>query len=87
MKTVMAVCGAAAMAVGCLAPKQAAAGNDSPAVLAGALVGTSIASAAAPAPRMRHAESVDPACYWTRGRPTWDINKGIWTRPRIQVCE
>jgi hypothetical protein len=28
-----------------------------------------------------------PACYWTRGRPVWDEYRGIWVRPRIQVCD
>ena len=28
-----------------------------------------------------------PSCYWTRGRPAWDEYRGIWVRPRIQVCD
>lgn len=28
-----------------------------------------------------------PACYWTRGAPVWDGYRGIWVRPRIQVCD
>jgi len=30
---------------------------------------------------------VGPPCYWTRGAPVWDGYRGIWYRPRIQVCE
>src|SRR5258708_4478201 len=28
-----------------------------------------------------------PDCYWTRGAPVWDGYRGIWYRPRIQVCD
>ena len=28
-----------------------------------------------------------PACYWTRGEPVWDVYRGVWVRPRIQVCD
>src|SRR5262249_9718270 len=30
---------------------------------------------------------VEPTCYWTRGAPVWDGYRGIWFRPRIQVCD
>jgi len=30
---------------------------------------------------------VGPTCYWTRGAPVWDGYRGIWYRPRIQVCD
>jgi hypothetical protein len=30
---------------------------------------------------------IGPACYWTRGAPVWDGYRGIWIRPRIQVCD
>lgn len=26
-------------------------------------------------------------CYWTRGEPVWDDYRGVWLRPRVQVCE
>src|SRR5262245_9346491 len=29
----------------------------------------------------------EPTCYWTRGAPVWDGYRGIWYRPRIQVCD
>jgi hypothetical protein len=28
-----------------------------------------------------------PSCYWTRGEPVWDGYRGVWRRPRIQVCD
>jgi hypothetical protein len=28
-----------------------------------------------------------PSCYWTRGQPVWDEYRGVWIRPRIQVCD
>ena len=28
-----------------------------------------------------------PSCYWTRGEPIWDDYRGVWRRPRIQVCD
>jgi hypothetical protein len=30
---------------------------------------------------------VAPDCYWTRGAPVWDGYRGVWYRPRIQVCD
>jgi hypothetical protein len=30
---------------------------------------------------------IGPGCYWTRGAPVWDGYRGIWFRPRIQVCD
>jgi PXPV repeat (3 copies) len=30
---------------------------------------------------------IAPECYWTRGAPVWDGYRGIWYRPRIQVCD
>lgn len=26
-------------------------------------------------------------CYWTRGEPVWDGYRGVWRRPRVQVCD
>jgi hypothetical protein len=28
-----------------------------------------------------------PTCYWTRGQPIWDDYRGVWIRPRVQVCD
>jgi hypothetical protein len=26
-------------------------------------------------------------CYWARGEPIWDDYRGVWRRPRVQVCD
>lgn len=26
-------------------------------------------------------------CYWARGEPIWDEYRGMWRRPRMQVCD
>ena len=28
-----------------------------------------------------------PSCYYTPGAPVWDSFRGMWVRPRVQVCE
>jgi hypothetical protein len=28
-----------------------------------------------------------PSCYYTRGEPVWDSFRGMWVRPRVQVCD
>jgi hypothetical protein len=30
---------------------------------------------------------VGPGCYWARGERVWDEYRGVWFRPRIQVCD
>jgi hypothetical protein len=43
---------------------------------------------AADPPPVYYAEPVClPTCYWTRGRPVREGHRGIWIRPRIQVCD
>lgn len=65
-------------------------------VLGGLAVGTLLGSAAAPRPYAPPPVYVappptvvyeTPACYWTRGAPVWDDWRGIWVRPRVQVCD
>jgi len=66
-------------------------------VLGGLAVGTLLGSAAAPRPYYAPAPVYvappppvvyeAPACYWTRGAPVWDDWRGIWVRPRVQVCD
>ena len=65
-------------------------------VLGGLAVGTLLGSAAAPRPYAPAPVYVvppppvvyeAPACYWTRGAPVWDDWRGIWVRPRVQVCD
>jgi len=88
MKSVMAACGLAAMTIGCLAPEQTVAGERSSAGPLGALTVGTVSSASAAVPRTNYSETADtPTCHWTRGRPVWDPGKGIWVRPRLQVCD
>jgi hypothetical protein len=28
-----------------------------------------------------------PTCYFTPGAPVWDSFRGMWVRPRVQVCD
>jgi len=28
-----------------------------------------------------------PSCYYTPGEPVWDSFRGMWVRPRVQVCD
>jgi hypothetical protein len=89
MKGILVLCCTAVIAIGCLAPTRAAAGDGFAAGLFGGLAaGTILGVAAASGPRVYYAEPVyAPTCYWTRGRPVWDPYRGIWIRPRIQVCD
>jgi hypothetical protein len=58
---------------------------------AGTLLGAAIASRPyyAPAPVYVGPAPVyeAPGCYWTRGAPVWDGWRGVWYRPRVQVCD
>jgi hypothetical protein len=62
-------------------------------VIGGLAVGTLFGAAMAqpryyaPAPVYVAPPQPGPACYWTRGRPMWDEYRGVWVRPRIQVCD
>ena len=76
-------------------PKSAYAGDGFGAGLFGGLIAGTILGAAATGPRYygpppMYAEPepifAAPACYWTRGAPVWDDYRGIWMRPRVQVC-
>ena len=89
MKRIAITCGAVAIALACIAPKQAAAGdNFVPALFGGLALGTLFGIAAASPPPVYYAEPVClPTCYWTRGRPVREGHRGIWIRPRIQVCD
>jgi hypothetical protein len=89
MKRVAITYGAVAVALTCVAPNQVAAGdNFVPGLVGGLALGTLFGVAAASPPRVYHAEPVyAPTCYWTRGRPVWHSYRGIWIRPRIQVCD
>jgi hypothetical protein len=55
---------------------------------AGAIIGSAVASQPryyAPAPV--YVAPPPPRCYWTRGEPVWDGYRGVWVRPRVQVCD
>ena len=76
-------------------PGQAYAGDGFGAGLFGGLVAGTILGAAATGPRyyapppvyvMPEPIEMAPTCYWTRGEPMWDDYRGIWMRPRVQVC-
>jgi hypothetical protein len=101
MRRISMVC-ATLVTVAVLAPNQkamAGSGDVAVGLLGGLAAGTIIGSAFAPrvyyyepapypvemeveAPPMMMA----PSCYWTRGAPVWDSWRGVWVRPRIQVC-
>ena len=54
---------------------------------AGALLGAAAAQQpAAPAP-VYVVPPPPPRCYLTRGQPVWDEFRGVWIRPRVQVCD
>ena len=85
------------------APRSAIAGSGEVAagVVGGLAVGTLFGAAVAspryyqpapvyvaPAPvYVAPAPVYEAPCYWTRGAPVWDGYRGIWYRPRIQVCD
>ena len=79
-------------------PRTAAAGSGEVAagIVGGLAVGTLFGAAVASGPRYYQPAPVyvapapvymAPPCYWTRGAPVWDGYRGIWYRPRIQVCD
>jgi hypothetical protein len=75
------------------APAQARNGGAVAAgILGGLAAGAIIGGAAASGPRYYEPAPVyvappPPSCYWTRGEPVWDGYRGIWVRPRVQVCD
>ena len=98
MKIIVAT-GLAAALVG--APIQARAENGQVAagiiggLAAGALIGSAVRPAPPPAyyyPAPAYAPPPPPyvvpapSCYYTPGQPVWDAFRGIWVRPRVQVC-
>jgi hypothetical protein len=52
---------------------------------AGALLGA--AASQQPAPVYVVPPPPPPRCYLTRGQPVWDEFRGVWIRPRVQVCD
>jgi hypothetical protein len=72
------------------APARAENGQVAAGIIGGLAVGTLFGAAMAQ-PRYYAPAPVyvapPPDCYWTRGRPVWDEYRGVWFRPRIQVCD
>jgi hypothetical protein len=76
-------------------PAVAGGGEVAAGVIGGLAVGTLFGAAIASGPRYYQPAPVYVApgpvyvadCYWTRGAPVWDGYRGIWYRPRIQVCD
>jgi hypothetical protein len=72
------------------APSRADNGQVAAGIIGGLAVGTLFGAAVAQ-PRYYEPAPVyvvsPPSCYWTRGRPVWDDYRGVWVRPRIQVCD
>jgi hypothetical protein len=101
MRKALIVAAAAAIAVAGTVSQPAHAGDRGGAIAAGVLGGLAVGAmvgAAASQPRYAPpppAYVVDepvyaappPRCYWTRGEPTWDGYRGVWVRPRVQVCD
>jgi hypothetical protein len=81
----------AAMAAAAVPSPAHARGEVAAGIIGGLAIGTILGAAAAQqrpyyAPAPVYAEPpVD--CYWTRGEPVWDPYRGIWRRPRVQVCD
>ena len=71
-------------------PAQAENGQVAAGIIGGLAVGTLFGAAMAQ-PRYYAPAPVyvapPPACYWMRGQPIWDEYRGVWYRPRIQVCD
>ena len=60
-------------------------------IIGGLAAGTLLGAAVAQPPRYYAPAPVyvapPPSCYWTRGQAMWDEYRGVWVRPRIQVCD
>ncbi|HEY7242961.1 MAG TPA: hypothetical protein VH678_03650 [Xanthobacteraceae bacterium] len=87
MKRVAITCSGVAIAISCMAASPAAAGDHFAAGLIGGLAAGTLFGIAAASPPPVYYAGPPPSCYWTRGRPVWDGYRGIWVRPRIQVCD
>ena len=82
---------AAATMGAAIAPAQAGNGGAVAAGVIGGLAAGAIIGSAASQPRYYEPAPVyvapPPRCYWTRGAPVWDGYRGVYVRPRVQVCE
>jgi len=79
------------IAIGAAIPSGAHADNGriTTGIIGGLAIGTLLGAATAPRPYYAPAPVYvePPQCYWTRGEPVWDAWRGVWYRPRIQVCD
>jgi|SRR5216683_7054693 hypothetical protein len=93
LPAVIATCAMVAMtAIAAPSPSRADNGQVAAGIIGGLAVGTLFGAAVAQpryyyAPAPVYVAPPPPACYWTRGRPVWDDYRGVWVRPRIQVCD
>jgi hypothetical protein len=103
MRKALIVAAAAAIAVAGTMSQPARAGDRGGAVAAGVIGGLAVGAlvgAAAAQPRYYapppayvvepepvYVAPPPPRCYWTRGEPAWDGYRGVWVRPRVQVCD
>jgi hypothetical protein len=103
MRKALIVAAAAAIAVAGTVSQPAQAGDRGGAIAAGVLGGLAVGAivgAAASQPRYYgpppayaaepepvYVAPPPPRCYWTRGEPAWDGYRGVWVRPRVQVCD
>lgn len=92
---------AAAMGAAVLpAPAQAGSGGAVAAgviggLAAGAIIGSAVAQPRYYSPPPAYVAEPAPvyvapppsSCYWARGAPVWDGYRGMWVRPRVQVCD
>ena len=96
-KSVMATLAAVVAASATLSPGAAHAdrGGAVAAGVAGGLVGGLVLGSALqarpryyePAPVYMAPPPPPRTCYWTHGEPVWDGYRGVWVRPRVQVCD
>jgi hypothetical protein len=72
-------------------PVHAGGGDVAAGLIGGLAAGTIIGAAAAGrhyyAPPTPVYVAPEPYCYWTRGQPVWDVYRGVWVYPSVQVCE
>ena len=102
MNKALIVAAAAAIAVAGIQSEPAQAGSRGGAVAAGvigglaagAIIGGAMAQPRYYGPPPAYVAEPEPVyvappprCYWTRGEPVWDGYRGVWVRPRVQVCD
>jgi hypothetical protein len=95
MRKPLILAAAAAIAVASLASEPAQARDRGGAIAAGvlggiaagAIIGGAMAQPRHYYDRPAYIMEQPVRCYWTRGEPVWDGYRGMWVRPRVQVCD